>query len=151
HADIVYKQGRTLALQAFQTRQPALLDQAIAIYEKTIEMAPKEQYYRSFLVLAYLQKASITSDLTAQEALWRLAEDHLLLASEQMPLNLEYRLNLARLYTTRARLDSDANREGLLSAAQRQYSAALNFSPHNGAMWNEYANLVYTLQGDCKE
>lgn len=151
HADIVYKQGRTLDLQAFQTRQPALLDQAIAIYEKTIEIAPKEPYYRSFLGLAYLQKASITSDLTAQEALWRLAEDHLLLASEQMPLNPEYRLNLARLYTTRARLDSDANREGLLSAAQRQYSAALNFSPHNGAMWNEYANLVYTLQGDCKE
>jgi tetratricopeptide (TPR) repeat protein len=150
-ADIVYKQARTLDLQAFQSRQPALLDQAIAVYERAIEMAPREPFYRSFLGLAYLQKASITSDLATQEALWQTAEEQLRLTADQLPLHPDYQLNLARLYATRARLDSDANRTELLATAHEQYSAALNLSPRNGVMWNEYADLVFSLQGNCPE
>jgi Tfp pilus assembly protein PilF len=83
--------------------------------------------------------------------LWRTAESQLEQAAGQLPLFPDYQLNLARLYATRARLDTDTNREELLQSAHAQYSAALNLSPRNGAIWNEYASVVYNQEADCDE
>ena len=151
-ADIVYKRADPWERQASRQRDPALWDQAIAIYEHAVELAPAEDFYYLFLGRAYLEQASvIANDPLAQEELLEEAESRLLLAQDLNPLNTDHTANLARLNTRWADSRSGEEREARIQRAKEYYDEAIELSPHNAVIRNEEARLAYAFGRDCEE
>jgi tetratricopeptide (TPR) repeat protein len=123
----------------------------VAIYEHAIELAPLEDFYYLFLGAAYLEQASITEEASARTALLETAESRLRTAQQINPLNTDHTANLARLYTRWAdgSADDPVRQAELVDSAKLHYVRALELSPQNSTIWNEYANLLLTLGGDC--
>lgn len=151
-ADMVYKRARPLERLARNNRTPEAWDFPIGIYERAIELAPSEDFYYLFLGAAYLEKSAVTQDLLAQTTLLETARDRLLAAQKINPLNTDHTANLARLTTRWAGLSSGdpAQQADLVAQAEAYYRGALDLSPQNSTLWNEYANLQLTLGGDCE-
>lgn len=150
-ADMVYKQARPLDEQASRSGEPQAWDAPIAIYEHAIELAPVEDFYYLFLGRAYLEKAAVVADPDVQEQLLQTARERLLVAQEINPLNTDHTANLARLTTRWATVSNldPARRQQLLDRAKSYYQDALQLSPQNSVIRNEYANLQLTLESDC--
>jgi tetratricopeptide (TPR) repeat protein/O-antigen ligase len=148
-ADVVYKRADPWDRQAMQTRNPADWDNAIAIYEYAISLAPREDFYYLWLGRAYLEKSSVVVDPAEQAALLATAESRLREAQAINPLNTDHTANLARLNTRWAELSSGAEREAKTAAATTYYQDALSLSPQNAVVWNEYARLIFVLRNDC--
>lgn len=150
-ADMVYKRARPLERIAQRTDTPESWEFPVAIYEHAIELAPFEDFYYLFLGAAYLEQASITPDAGARSALLETAESRLRTAQQINPLNTDHTANLARLYTRWAdgSTDDRERQAELFEAAKQHYSRALELSPQNSTIWNEYANLLLTMGGDC--
>ncbi|MCI0394687.1 MAG: tetratricopeptide repeat protein [Chloroflexi bacterium] len=140
HADMVYDRGA-----AFEGRW----DYAAAIYERAVELAPLEDTYYLWLGRAYLENSSVTADPASRASLLETAREKLERARVISPLNADHTTNLARLHTRWAALSTDGEREENIQTAISYYEAALNLSPHNAVIWNEYAQLVHSLQGEC--
>ncbi|MEW5989672.1 MAG: tetratricopeptide repeat protein, partial [Chloroflexota bacterium] len=151
-ADIVYKRGDPWDKKATRSRQPADWDNAIAVYEHAIDLAPHEDFYYLWLGRAYLEQSSV-SDATTQGPLLQRAQDRLIRAQTINPLNTDHTANLARLNTRWAELakqsGDESSRLAKLEAAVDYYEDALNLSPHNAVIWNEYARLSFALMNDC--
>ncbi|MCB0006755.1 MAG: hypothetical protein KDE04_09880, partial [Anaerolineales bacterium] len=156
-ADIIYKWARPWDQQAVASRSNGdiagslgLWDQAIAIYEHAIEEAPIEDFYYLFLGRAYLEKSATTTDTAESERLLATAEDRLLEAQRINPLNTDHTANLARLHSRWAQTSpGSADFELHVDTAERYYQSALDLSPNNSVIWNEYAQLYLGLRGDC--
>jgi cyclophilin family peptidyl-prolyl cis-trans isomerase/tetratricopeptide (TPR) repeat protein len=149
-ADMVYKRGKPFDQQAGQQRDPQAWDVAIAIYNKAIAMAPREDFYYLFLGRAYLERSTLTEDLAEKETLLNEAAAQLALAQDINPLNTDHTANLARLNTRWAETSQDAaKRAGHLTDAETYYQEALSLSPQNSVIRNEYARLAFSLQNDC--
>jgi tetratricopeptide (TPR) repeat protein len=156
-ADIVYKRAdfwdkQAAALSRTDREQATQAwDYAIAIYEHALRLSPNEDFYYLFLGRAYLEKASITADLTEQAALLRTARDRLQEAQRINPLNTDHTANLARLHTRWSEIAPEGNREELVNTAVAYYQDAVALSPQNVVIWNEYARLVYFRRNSCEE
>ena len=151
HADIVYKRGDPWEKQATRSGQPQGWDNAIAIYERAIALAPREDFYYLFLGRAYLEKASLLSDdPVAQEQLLVTADKGLVEAQTINPLNTDHTANLARLNTRWADATAGAERETHVEDAKAYYAAALKLSPQNAVIRNERARLAYAFDRDCQ-
>lgn len=148
-ADTIYKQGKTIDNEAYANRDPAGLDQAIAIYQRALELSPAEDLYFMSLGLAYLQKASITADPAGQAQLWQTSQTILNQTQNLSPLDPTYALTLARLNVTQARL-SPADQAQALAQATTAYEIATRLNPQNGATWNEYANFLFRDLHNCQ-
>ncbi|GAB4150312.1 MAG: hypothetical protein Fur0021_12680 [Candidatus Promineifilaceae bacterium] len=150
HADIVYKRGDPWEQQAVRSGDPQGWDNAIAIYERAIELAPREDFYYLFLGRAYLEKASLLGDdAAAREQLLNTANERLLEAQQINPLNTDHTANLARLNTRWADATAADEREMHVKAAKAYYEAALQLSPQNAIIRNERARLAYVFDRDC--
>ncbi len=140
-ADIVFKQGSTFA----NSRDANQKQIGIAHYEKAIELAPLEDYYRLFQGKAYLELAqSLPADTepAQREQIFDITESVLKEAREINPLNTDHSANLARFYRSWGSSVSNAERRGeLLSKSRENYHKALILSPHNPILWNELAIL----------
>jgi tetratricopeptide (TPR) repeat protein len=148
-ADIVYKRADPWDKQAARAGDPALWDNAIAIYEHAIDLAPREDFYYLWLGRAYLERSSVTEDPAEQEALLRTAEERLKEAQQINPLNTDHTANLARLNTRWAEIADGEERQQRISIASDYYNAAMSLSPNNAVIINEYARLAYVLGQDC--
>jgi hypothetical protein len=148
-ADMVYKRADPWDKQASQTRDPALWDNAIAIYEHAINYAPDEDFYYLWLGRAYLERAALSEDPAEQEALLSTAERRLAQAQRLNPLNTDHTANLARLHTRWAESSAGADRTRLTDRAEQYYVSAVALSPQNSVIINEYARLALLLQDDC--
>lgn len=157
-ADVVFKRGKPFDDQAarLSRSQDTLADaitswdNTIAIYEHALELAPREDFYYLFLGRAYLERSTIETDSVAQANLFSAAEERLLLAQEINPLNTDHTANLARLNTRLTQLaQDDATREKRLERAETFYKRALELSPQNSIIRNEYAGLTLDLRKDC--
>jgi len=149
-ADMVYKRGKPFDQQAVEQRDAQAWDTAIAIYEKAIDMAPREDFYYLFLGRAFLERSTLTEDVAEKEALLNEAAQQLRHAQDINPLNTDHTANLARLNTRWAELSQDdAEREQRLADAERYYQEALSLSPQNSVIRNEYARLTFSLKNDC--
>lgn len=148
-ADIVYKRADPWDRQAMQTRNAADWDNAIAIYERAISLAPREDFYYLWLGRAYLEKSSVVVDADEQAALLATAEGRLREAQTINPLNTDHTANLARLNTRWAELSSGPQRDDRTETAATYYQDALSLSPRNAVVWNEYARLIFVLRNDC--
>ena len=98
-----------------------------------------------------LERSTLAADPAEQIALLKEAEERLLKAQAINPLNTDHTANLARLYTRWAPITSDeAERARLLETAEQYYRQALNLSPQNSVIRNEYARLLLELKRDCE-
>jgi tetratricopeptide (TPR) repeat protein len=151
-ADMVYKRGRFFEGEAATTGDPTSWDSAIAIYQDAIDRAPSEDFYYLFLGRAYLERSNVTSDLAEQAQLLAEAEQQLFIAQDINPLNTDHTANLARLNTRWAAVSpTDGERAQHLQAAEQYYRRALDLSPQNSVIRNEYARLVLAQGQNCAD
>jgi tetratricopeptide (TPR) repeat protein len=116
---------------------------AIAIYNRSLELAPREDYYYLFLGRAYLEQAKTLTDPTEQDKLITQAASDLKRAQSINPLNTDHTANLARLYSLWASFSSDPSvKEQKAKISADYFAKAVNLSPNNARLWDEYA-LVY--------
>ena len=165
-ADMIYKRGRPFDQQAAQLAQqlqvgniPAeqqnqatqAIDEfwqtAISIYERTINIAPNEDFYYLWLGRGYLEQATWNS--TNRQTLLETAETRLLAAQRINPLNTDHTANLARLNVRWAELSPVEQKQARIEQAEKHYLAAISLSPHNAVIRNEYAGLYLSLVKDC--
>ncbi len=125
-------------------------DNAIAIYERAIEMTPREDFYYLWLGRAFLEKTTAAPDDI--EALLQTAEERLQEAQTINPLNTDHTANLARLNVRWAGLSTDDPNalQERIEIAEAYYQSALTLSPHNAVIRNEYGGLLLTLAQDCE-
>ncbi len=121
---------------------------AIAIYNRSNELAPKEDYYYLFLGRAYLEYAKTLTDTTERDNLIRQAEGDLRKAQSLNPLNTDHTANLARLYSLWASYDpTTEGREQKGLKSSEYFSRAVVLSPNSARLWDEWALLsLNTLQ-----
>jgi cyclophilin family peptidyl-prolyl cis-trans isomerase/tetratricopeptide (TPR) repeat protein len=149
-ADMIYKRAKPFDQQAGQQRNVQSWDTAIAIYNKALELAPREDFYYLFLGRAILERSTLAETDAEKEALLQIASDRLIRAQEINPLNTDHTANLARLNTRWADLIRDPAESNLrLIAAEQYYQGALALSPQNSVIRNEYGRLAFALQNDC--
>ena len=155
-ADMIYKRARpfddqaTRATQADTAARRDSWDAAIAIYERAIDRARSEDYYYLFLGRALLERAGVTEDATERAGLLTRAERLLLEAQQINPLNTDHTANLARLNTRWYAAATDAaEKQERADLAERYYRGALELSPQNSIIRNEYARLLLEVKGDC--
>ncbi|MCP4359438.1 MAG: tetratricopeptide repeat protein [Chloroflexi bacterium] len=149
-ADIIYKRGRFYDNQAPRNGDVNLWKNAIAIYEGALEQTPREDFYYLFLGRAYLELATLTTDVAEAEVLLDEAETRLKDAQKINPLNTDHTANLARLNTRWIGLSqTEAEREERIQDAESYYLDALALSPQNSMIRNEYARLLLGVKNDC--
>jgi len=140
-ADVLYKHG-------LKFDEQGNWDAATHYYERAIDLAPREDYYRLFHGRALLEQAKAESDPARRDALFEEALTSLETARRLNPLNTDHTANLARLYRTWAESAADAaQREERLREATRYYAAATQLSPNNAQLYNEWG-LAQFLLGD---
>ncbi len=151
-ADMIYKRGRFYDNEATSTQSVENWDSAIAIYQDAIRRAPSEDFYYLFLGRAYLERSTLEEDPALQIELLREAEERLKVAQNINPLNTDHTANLARLNTRWISLsDNEAERQARTETAESYYQGALELSPQNSIIRNEYGRLAYTLLGNCEQ
>ncbi|MBK8901901.1 MAG: peptidylprolyl isomerase [Anaerolineaceae bacterium] len=151
-ADMVYKRGVFFESDATASGNATGWDSAIAIYQDAIDRAPSEDFYYLFLGRAYLERSNVTSDLAEQEQLLAEAEQQLFLAQDINPLNTDHTANLARLNTRWAAVSlTESERAEHLQKAEQYYRRALELSPQNSVIRNEYARLVLAQGKSCAD
>ncbi len=151
HADIIYKRARPWDSAAIQERNPAYWDNSIGIYQRAIELAPREDFYYLWLGRAYLEKSGLIEEVAERENLLEIAELELKAAQEINPLNTDHTANLARLFARWAGATQGESRATLLALAEDYYVDALSLSPQNAVIRNEYGRLVLSLDNDCEQ
>ena len=151
-ADMVYKRGKPFDDQALRQNDPLNWDVAIAIYEEALDLTPLEDFYYLFLGRAFLERSATTDNKEEQTALYKLAEEGLLQAQSINPLNTDHTANLARLNTRWYAADPESTSGAIrLEAAEKYYQDALELSPNNSIIHNEYARLTLELKKNCDE
>jgi len=126
-ADVYYKFG-------LSSEEMGKLDEAIAIYRRAIELAPRwEQYYAS-LGWAYGLKAAATSDVQEEGALFQKSLEALDHAHQMAPLDPDIITKLGHVYWNWGALTPDPQqRAEKLEAALSYYQQAVALSPLNHA------------------
>jgi tetratricopeptide (TPR) repeat protein len=138
-ADMVYKQALP-----YDDRQE--YDASLPLYQRTIQLAPTQDFYYLFLGRAYLEKAQRTADAQQRDALMNSSRDALLKALALNPMNTDHSANLARLYRAWGGLITvPADRQRLLEQAYAYYQQATSLSPQNAQLWNETGLVAYFL------
>ena len=151
-ADMVYKRGKPFDNNAMVQGDPVNWDIAIAIYEEALDLAPWEDFYFLFLGRALLERSATEEDASAQAALLNAAEERLLQAQALNPLNTDHTANLARLNTRWAATGSGNNDvDKQIQIAEDYYQDALELSPQNSIIRNEYARFAFELNRDCDQ
>ena len=160
-ADIIYKRGKPFDAQApsvaAQNREQGvqLWDNAIAIYEKALSLAPNEDFYYLWLGRAYLEKATLVSgNPVERDRILSTAEESLFVAQNINPLNTDHTANLARLNTRWAGLigtSDPAEQAAKVERAQAFYRAAISLSPQNAVIRNEYGRMTYSFSQSCAQ
>ena len=149
HADIIYKRAKPWDSAAIREQNATYWDNSIGIYQRAIELAPREDFYFLWLGRAYLEKSGLIQDAAERETLLNTAETELIRAQEIAPLNTDHTANLARLYARWASTTSGNERSELVANAESYYEEALLLSPQNAVIRNEYGRLVLSLNNDC--
>ncbi|MEZ4519000.1 MAG: hypothetical protein R3C44_19985 [Chloroflexota bacterium] len=101
---------------------------------------------------ALLERSGLAED--AQDRLDYLEEAEARLREAQAinPLNTDHTANLARLYTRWYGVaSSDAERQERVAQAEQYYQTALELSPQNSVIRNEYAQLALELKQNCSQ
>jgi len=142
HADITFKMAEPFT-------KNGRWDVATFLYQRSIELAPREDHYYLFLGRSYLEQAKTTETTTDQDNLVLQAETDLKVAQSINPLNTDHTANLARLYSWWAgKASSAADLKERAQRASDYYDTSLLLSPNNSTLWDEWAVLYMQVIGD---
>jgi tetratricopeptide (TPR) repeat protein len=150
-ADIVYKRADPWDKAAGRSGNTQTWDNAIAIYQHAIDLAPREDFYYLWLGRAYLERSGVTEDTNERVELLETASTELGIAQDINPLNTDHTANLARLNTRWADFSQGEERQAKAEEAGQFYEGALGLSPHNSVIANEYARMAFVLQNSCEK
>lgn len=143
-ADVAYKIG-------LQFEDAGRSDVAIQLFQRTLELAPSQDFYYLFLGRAYLNASNSVSP-EERDQLFRTAEEELHNAREINPLNTDHTANLGRLNRQWAFLAPTPElRAERARKADEFYVQALRLSPNNVGLWNEWAALQFQLLGNAEK
>jgi len=125
---------------------------AIEIYNHANDLAPAEDYYYLFLGRAYLEQAKLLDDLEEREKLIAQAANDLKSAQNLNPLNTDHTANLARLHSLWSSYTVDPALKNERALASSEYfSQAVNLSPNNARLWDEWAVLLMNILNQPEE
>jgi hypothetical protein len=145
HADITFKMAEPFTSNG-------RWDVATFLYKRSIQLAPREDHYYLFLGRSYLEQAKATEAATDQDNLALQAEKDLKVAQSINPLNTDHTANLARLYSWWAgKATTATTRDDRAHKASNFYATAVQLSPNNSTLWDEWAVLYMQLIGDPQE
>lgn len=143
-ADLLYKQAVSLTGQDNTN--------AIAFFQRALEMQPQQDYYYLFLGRAYLDAAKTTTDANQQADYLRRAEDTLLRARAINPYNTDHSANLARLAQARGALASDpALKIESYKQADEYFGQANRLSPNTAHLYDQHAQELLEFAGVLDE
>jgi tetratricopeptide (TPR) repeat protein len=121
---------------------------ATFLYQQAEQLTPREDHYYLFLGRSYLEQAKQTQTTEEQDALVKQAESDLKVAQSINPLNTDHTANLARLYTWWAgKATSTDLRSQRAQKASDFYATAVQLSPNNSGLWDEWSILSMQLLG----
>jgi tetratricopeptide (TPR) repeat protein len=125
---------------------------ATFLYQRALELAPKEDHYYLFLGRSYLEQAKSTEAATDQDKLVMQADEDLKVAQSINPLNTDHTANLARLYSWWTGKATNAEvRSERAQTASTYYETAVTLSPNNSTLWDEWAVLSTQVDGQSQE
>lgn len=141
-ADIFSKQG-----QAYERAQQ--WEAARLLYEHALDLQPEQDRYFLNLGRVYLNMAqTVSGDQQQRERYLREAEAVLTQARDTNPLNMDHRRNLGSLHRAWAAMAQDqGERKRHLALAEQYFAEAVELSPNNAAVWNDWA-LIALDRGD---
>jgi tetratricopeptide (TPR) repeat protein len=149
-ADMIFKRARPFDEAATQDQNPTIWDMAAGIYVEALNLVPFEDYYYLFLGRALLERSTLADTKEEQLTLLTEAEQRLIEAREINPLNTDHTANLARLSARWAVAVNDPDQRAVqLNKAGAYYRSALELSPQNSVIRNEYARLAFDLLHNC--
>jgi hypothetical protein len=138
-ADILFKQAEPY-IQA--GAGDLALETALAYYRRAHQLAPGVDYYLLHLGSLNLTQARQETSIPRREGQLAAAQEYLERAQRLNPLNPDHTANLARLYAAWADLEQDeATSQTYARAASEYFYQALNLSPNNARLWDEWAAL----------
>lgn len=115
-------------------------DGAVILFEKALEVQPRQDAYCLKLADAYLVKAQ--AEPQQRDALMKAALSQLNRAREINPRNPKYIHRLAKLHDAWARITTDPDeRLRQLKLADQKYSEAVAHFPNSVIIWNEWAKI----------
>lgn len=118
---------------------------AIKLYGRSIELAPREDFYYLYLAKAYFEYAKTIPDETSRNQVLERAESDMLRAQALNPLNTDHTANLARLFSTWAELiDNPEMKTAKAEKASSYYEQALSLSPNNSRLLGEWAFTLFS-------
>lgn len=118
---------------------------AIKLYGRSIELAPREDFYYLYLAKAYFEYAKTLPDETSRNQVLERAESDMLRAQALNPLNTDHTANLARLFSTWAELiDNPEMQTAKAEKASSYYEQALSLSPNNSRLMGEWAFILFS-------
>jgi tetratricopeptide (TPR) repeat protein len=139
HADITFKMAEPFATGS-------TWNIASLLYQRSISLAPEEDYYYLFLGRSYLEQAKSLENEQEKQALVQRAEKDLKQAQSINPLNTDHTANLGRLFTWWAGQTTEAgDRLARAQTANSYYARALMLSPNNSTLRGEWAILQMDL------
>jgi O-antigen ligase len=145
HADITFKMAEPFT-------KNGRWDVATFLYQRSIELAPREDHYFLFLGRSYLEQAKTTEATADQDNLVLQAETDLKKAQSINPLNTDHTANLARLYSWWAgKASTAAVLKDRAQKASDYYDTSLLLSPNNSTLWDEWAVLYMQVMGDPRD
>ncbi len=141
-ADMVYRQG-------LQAEADSRLPSAAALYERSLGMQPRQDYYYLSVARLRLRAALFSSDAREAERLRAEAERHIREARRLNPYHPDPTWALARLFHAWAiRTTGSEERRRLAEEAERQYGEAEQLSPAQVILLCERAGLRLQLLDD---
>lgn len=144
-ADIVYKTGQQVDDSG---QQPAV---AIELFNRTLALAPSQDFYYLFLGRAYLNASNAVAP-EQRDQLFQTAEQELLRARQINPLNTDHSANLARLNRQWAVLSTTSETVAARATKSDEfYAQATKLSPNNVGLLNEWALVKFQLLNDGVE
>jgi tetratricopeptide (TPR) repeat protein len=118
---------------------------AIKLYGRSIELAPREDFYYLYLAKAYFEYAKTLPDETSRNQVLERAEADMLRAQALNPLNTDHTANLARLFSTWSELiDNPEMQTAKAEKASSYYEQALSLSPNNSRLMGEWAFILFS-------
>ena len=138
-ADVAFKTAETFA-------QNSSWPAAIETYREAISLATYEDFYYLFLGRSYIEYAKTLKTQKERNKLFIVAEKDLREAQKLNPLNTDHTANLARLYNLWSSFEKEKdNKKELAQKSSEYYAQAVQMSPNNAKLWDEWAAINVNL------
>ena len=115
------------------------------LYDRAIELSPRQDYYYLFKGKADLELAMNAKSPEEQSSFALRAEQNLLHAQSINPLNVDHTANVARLYSWWASISDGERKIQFFNKSDHNYSRSVVLSPNNPSLWAEWSTIYLDI------